>query len=54
VTLDLQPGEYKVRLVCDDRDLCASYERTSVVERATVAAGGYASIYVDFAALTGR
>ena len=53
VTLDLSPGEYKIRLVCDDRDLCSSYERTSVVKRATVEAGGYASVYVDFAA-TGR
>ena len=54
VNLELQPGEYKVRLVCDDRRLCASYERTSVVERATVSSGGYASIYVDFAALDPR
>ena len=51
VTLDLAPGEYKVRLICDDRDLCGAYDRTSVVERATVSAGGYASVYVDFAAL---
>ncbi len=49
VTLDLAPGEYKIRLICDDRDVCPAYEQTSVVRRATVEPGGYASVYVDFA-----
>lgn len=54
VTLDLEPGDYKVRLVCDDRELCPDYERTQALQRVTVKAGSRSALYMDFGSPVGR
>jgi hypothetical protein len=49
-TVELAPGEHKIRLVCDG-DRCSFFDTRSVVERVTVVAGRTTGLSLDFATL---